>query len=104
MGLVSFIKGLFKLDPEVDFQYALRKEFNNDPKAAWLYQKAADKGHPKAKYFLARMCFEGRGVPEDRARGLKLLAESADAGYDEAIEMMAEVNAGKHWICLAGKI
>jgi TPR repeat protein len=98
MGLFSFIQNLFTPDPEVDFQYGLREDsFSGDyPKAAWLYQKAADRGHHKAKYFLALMCFEGKGVQEDRAKGLKLLTESADSGYGKAIELMAEIDAGRY--------
>ncbi len=98
MGLFNFVKDLLKPDPEVDFQYALREETisSNFQKAAWLYQKAADQGHYKAKYFLAIMYFEGRGVSENREKAFKLLTESSDAGYEKAMNLLSEVKAGRH--------
>lgn len=81
MGLYSFVKDCFKPDPEVDFQYALREETfsRNFEKAAWLYQKAADQGHYKAKYFLAVMYLEGRGVTKNINKALELLTDSSSA-------------------------
>lgn len=94
---MGFFSDLFKADPEIDFQLALREETMNGnyEKAAWLYQKAVDNNHFKAKYFLAVMYLKGRGVKIDHDRALRLLKESADAGYDKAIQLLTEVNHGK---------
>jgi TPR repeat protein len=67
----------------------------NYAKAAWLYQKAVDRGHEKAKYFLAQMYLTGRGVTEDRNRAMTLLRESANAGYEKAKKLLCEIEDGK---------
>ena len=94
---MGFFSDLFKADPEVDFQMAIKEETfkRNYDKAAWLYQKAVDNGHVKAKYFLSQMYFEGRGVNKDYNNGLRLLIESADSGYDKAKLLLADVENGK---------
>jgi TPR repeat protein len=57
MSMFKKIKRFLTPDPEIDFQLGLREETfsGNYAKAAWLYQKAIDRGHEKAKYFLAQM-------------------------------------------------
>ncbi|HEX8946823.1 MAG TPA: hypothetical protein VF829_01235 [Candidatus Paceibacterota bacterium] len=94
MSIVDKIKLWFTLDPEVDFQLALREETiaRNYKKAAWLYQKAVDGGHYKAKFFLAEMYLDGRGVDKDTDKAMKLLDESASAGYDKAKRLLRELN------------
>ena len=98
MGLYSFLKDFFKPDPEVDFQHGLREEgiSRNFAKAAWLYQKAANQGHYKAKYFLAVMYLEGRGVAKDINKAIQLLTDSSAAGYDKAVQLLSEINAKKY--------
>ena len=102
MGLFSAIKSYFTPDPEIDFQLALREETmsGNYAKAAWLYQKAVDRGHIKAKYFLAVMYLMGRGVTKDRDRGMALLRESAAAGYDKAKKLLADIESGESSLAL----
>src|SRR2546428_588135 len=97
MGIFSSIKSFLTPDPEVDFQAGLREETlsGNYAKAAWLYQKAVDRGHNKAKYFLAVMYLMGRGVTEDRDKAIALLRDSAAAGYDKATKLLAEVESGE---------
>lgn len=95
MGLYTFLRDFFTPDPEVDFQYGLREEgfSRNFEKAAWLYQKAADQGHYKAKYFLGVMYLEGRGVTKDINKAIQLLTDSSAAGYDKAVQLLSELNA-----------
>src|SRR5262249_36555542 len=78
-------------------QIALREETfsRNYERAAQLYQKAAAQGHPQAKYFLAQMFLEGRGVPKDIERAIWLLTDSSDAGYEKARMLLAEVRAAR---------
>jgi len=59
----------------------------------WLYQKAVDRGHHKAKYFLAVLYLMGRGVAEDRDKAIALLRQSADAGYEKAKTLLSDVEA-----------
>jgi hypothetical protein len=95
MGIFSAIKDFFTPDPEIDFQLGLREEIfsQNYAKAAWLYQKAIDRGHHKAKYFLAVLYLMGRGVAEDRNKAIALLRQSADAGYDKAKTLLSDIEA-----------
>ena len=97
MSIFSAIKEFLTPDPETDFQLALREETlrQNYAKAAWLYQKAIDRGHIKAKYFLAQMFLMGRGVTEDRSKAITLLRESADAGYEKAKELLSDIESGQ---------
>lgn len=97
MGIFSGLKGFLTPDPEVDFQLGLREErlSGNYAKAAWLYQKAIDRGHDKAKYFLAVLHLMGRGVAEDRSKAIALLTESAAAGYDKARQLLADIESGE---------
>ena len=97
MSILTKLKNLLTPDPEVDFQLGLREETltGNYAKAAWLYQKAVDRGNEKAKYFLAMMYLTGRGVAEDRNRAIRLLRESADAGYEKAKRLLSDIETGK---------
>ena len=90
---MGFLKDLFKADPEVDFQLALREEtFNrNLAKAAWLYSKASDKNHPKAQYYLGHMYLFGRGVPQDTSKALQLLYNSSSQGYHKADYLLSQM-------------
>jgi TPR repeat protein len=51
--------------------------------ARWL-QKASNKGHLAARWYLARLLHEGRGAPRDPGRTLKLLRQSAEGGEPRA--------------------
>ena len=97
MSIFSAIKAFLTPDPEIDFQLALHEETlgQNYAKAAWLYQKAIDRGQYKAKYFLAQMYLMGRGVSEDRHKAITLLRESADAGYEKAKELLSDIESGQ---------
>lgn len=103
MGIFAKVKKLVTPDPEIDFQLALAEEtaFNFE-KAAWLYQKAADRGHYKAKFFLAELILNGRIVPQDFEKAKALLAESSDAGYEKATELLADIQSGKYKLLRLG--
>jgi TPR repeat protein len=100
MRIFSQIKNFFTPEPEIDFQLALREETfsRNYEKAASLYQKAVDRGHSKAKYFLAIMYLDGRGVNKDISKAIELLTEASDAGYDKAKKMLSDIKTGKYVI------
>ena len=100
MGLFQKFKEFIKPDPEIDFQLALREESfsRNFEKAAWLYQKAVDQGHYKAMYFLAELYLRGRGVKQDVNKALKLLADSSNAGYDKATDLLSKIETGEYQI------
>ena len=88
-----FFKDLFKADPEVDFQMALRAETieGNHKKAAWLYGKATEQNHPKAQFFLAIMYLQGRGVNKDPQKALELITKSASQGFYKAQYLLAQM-------------
>jgi TPR repeat protein len=90
MGL---FKDLFKADPEVDFQMALRADTfeGNHKKAAWLYGKAAEQNHPKAQFFLGFMYLQGRGVNKDFQKALELTTKSASQGFYKAQYLLAQM-------------
>ena len=90
---MGFFKNLFKADPEVDFQLALKAEAieGNDRKAAWLYDKAAKQNHPKAQFFLGLMYLKGRGVNKDSQMALDLITKSASQGFYKAQYLIAQM-------------
>jgi TPR repeat protein len=90
---MGFFKNLFKADPEVDFQMALRAETfeNNFKKAAWLYGKAAEQNHFKAQFFLGYMYLKGRDVNKDSQKALELITKSASQGYYKAQYLLAQM-------------
>lgn len=90
---MGFFRDLFKMDPEVDFQMALRAETfeSNFKKAAWLYGKAAERNHPKAQFFLALMYLKGRGVSKDSQKALDLATKSASQGFYKAQYLLAQM-------------
>jgi TPR repeat protein len=90
---MNFFKSLFKLDPEVDFQMALKEEtFNgNYKKAAWLYQKAANQGHSKAQFYCGYMYLKGRGVNKDDKKAFEFLCQAADNNYYKAQYLLAQM-------------
>lgn len=91
---MGFFGDLFKADPEVDFQMALRAETieGNWKKAAWLYDKAAKQNHPKAQYFLGYMYLKGgRGINKDTERAVELITRSASQGFYKAQYLLAQM-------------
>jgi TPR repeat protein len=91
---MGFFSNLFKADPEVDFQMALRAETieGNWKKAAWLYDKAAKQNHPKAQFYLGYMYLKGgRGINKDTVRAIELITNSASQGYYTAQYLLAQM-------------
>lgn len=90
---MGFLKDLFKMDPEVDFQMGLRAETfeSNHKKAAWLYGKAAEQNHPKAQFFLSLMHLKGRGVGKDFQKAFELATKSASQGYYKGQYLLAQM-------------
>jgi hypothetical protein len=91
---MGFFKDLFKMDPEVDFQMALRAETieGNWKKAVWLYDKAAKQNHPKAQFYLGLMCLRGgRGINKDTEKALELITQSASQGFYKAQYFLAKM-------------
>lgn len=90
---MGFFKDLFKADPEVDFQMALKAGTieGNHRKAAWLYDKAARQNHPKAQFFLGIMYLQGRGVTKDTQKALELITRSASQGFFKAQYLLAQM-------------
>jgi TPR repeat protein len=90
---MGFLRNLFKMDPEVDFQMGLKAEMieGNHKKAAWLYDKAAKQNHPKAQCFLGYMYLKGRGVNKDAQKALELITKSASQGFYQAQYLLAKM-------------
>jgi TPR repeat protein len=91
---MGFFRDIFKGDPEVDFQMALRAETieGNHRKAAWLYGKAVEQNHPKAQLFLGIMYLKGgRGVNRDTQKALELITKSATQGFYRAQYFLAQM-------------
>lgn len=58
-------------------------ECDFDEARLW-FNRAAEEGHPRSKHLLAHMFWSGKGVPQDRKRARRLLAEAAAANVSEA--------------------
>lgn len=58
---------------------------------SWL-AKASDMGYLAAKLALGKNLIAGNGIPKDKSYGVKLIKESAEHGFDPAIEYMRGQN------------
>lgn len=61
--------------------------------AADWYSKAAEQGQIQAQYELAELCAEGRGVPWDVTKALKLWRRAAEQGYAKAQHKLAKAHS-----------
>ena len=61
----------------------------NQTAAIVWYQKAAAGKNPEAIFRLGSAYANGRGVPKDFSRALKLWQESAKMGHKESIQKLA---------------
>ncbi len=61
-----------------------------DQAAPWM-KKAADAGVTGAKYYYGQMLHQGRGVVQDKARGITLLQTAADEGFAAAYADLARI-------------
>lgn len=62
-----------------------------DEEAVKYYQMAADKQDPEALYALGGMYGAGEGVKKDPKKALELVRAAAEAGYDAAVNYMAQI-------------
>lgn len=68
-------------------------------RAAHWYARAACKGHPESQYDLGYMHLLGEGVAQDPEVAVRWLRSAANAGYSEAIRVLADVYAsGGHGV------
>lgn len=91
------------------------KEIKKDlPKTIELYKKASDAGIPMAKANLARLYWNGTGLPADTNKALELYKSAAKGGYNLAHRYAAQIleekdrkggpdyeSAAPHWRALA---
>lgn len=61
------------------------------PEAVQLYRKAADSGNAEAQFTYAGLMNAGRGVARDSEGARSLLRRSAEQGYPDAINALADV-------------
>jgi TPR repeat protein len=79
-------------DPEALCQSAKdHYKSGHKAKAAELFSQAVAQGHAEAQYSLGYMYYKGEGVPQDNARGLALLQQSAAQGFEPAQEVLAQI-------------
>ncbi len=63
---------------------------HNPREAEKWYKKAAEKGHPKAQYYLGKMySTDTSGVKRDDAEANKWFGKAAEQGFQEAINKLA---------------
>jgi TPR repeat protein len=56
----------------------------SDTEAAEWYQRAANRGHAEAQYFLGKMYSEGRDVAQSYAEAFEWYRKAANRGHAEA--------------------
>jgi TPR repeat protein len=61
--------------------------------AAVLYAKICDVGLNFGCGALGRLYYRGRGVPQDREKGLRMLKESCDSGADWSCNVLNKLRA-----------
>jgi TPR repeat protein len=57
------------------------------------YQKAADKGHTTAQFYLGLMYFEGIGVRQSNQKALEWLGKACDNKYNDGCKYYAKLNS-----------
>jgi len=89
---MNFFKKLFKPDPEVDYQYALREDIKgNYKKAYWLFEKAAQNGLVKAQFECGYMCLRGRGTTKNISRAFDYIQKAASEDYYKAQYLLSQM-------------
>ena len=85
-------------DSEAEFYLA--KTYDLSPgstldfeKAAALYRRSAEKGHPGSQARLASMHLFGHGVPQDRIQACMWASLVAATGYPSALELLDSVRS-----------
>lgn len=62
----------------------------DDQEAFKWFSKAAELGHPKAQYLVGLMYYFGEGIAKDEAKGIILIKQSAQNGFEQAQKIMDE--------------
>lgn len=89
---MNFFKKLFKIDPEMDYQFALREDMNgNYKKAFWLFEKAAQGGLTKAQFQCGYMCLKGRGTEKNIDKAFEFINKAAEQDYYKAQYLLSQM-------------
>jgi TPR repeat protein len=89
---MNFLKKIFKIDPEVDYQHALREDMRgNYEKAFWLFEKAAQHGLTKAQFQCGFMCLKARGTEKNISKAFELINKAASQDYYKAQYLLSQM-------------
>ena len=89
---MNFFKKIFKTDPEVDYQYALREEIKgNYKKAYWLFEKAAQNEHARAQFECGYMCLRGRGTEKNISKAYDFINKAAHQDFYKAQYLLSQM-------------
>ena len=80
------------MDPETDYQYALKEDMNGHyRKAYWLFEKAAKNGHVKAQFECGYMHLKGRGTEKNFNNAFELIYKAAYQDYYKAQYLLSQM-------------
>ena len=80
------------MDPEVDYQYALKEDMNgNHKKAYWLFEKAAQNGLVKAQFECGYMNLRGRGTEKNISKSFDYIYKAANQDYFKAQYLLSQM-------------
>jgi len=89
---MNLLKKIFKIDPEVDYQHALKEDISgNYKKAYWLFEKAAQNGLVKAQFECGYMCLRGRGTERNFDKAFNYIYKSATQDYYKAQYLLSQM-------------
>lgn len=81
----GFLDAMFQV--AIMYQHGVGTDTNLSLANTWL-EKASDKGYLAAKLALGKNLITGNGIQKDESYGYELIKESAEHGFDPAIEYM----------------
>ena len=65
-------------------------ERQDDQEAFKWFSKAAELGHAQSQYIVGLMYYFGEGIPKDESKGVQLIKQSAQNGFEEARKVIYE--------------
>lgn len=65
-------------------------ERQDDQEAFKWFSKAAELGHAQSQYIVGLMYYFGEGIPQDESKGVQLIKQSAQNGFEEARKVINE--------------
>jgi TPR repeat protein len=65
-------------------------ERQDDQEAFKWFSKAAELGHAQSQYIVGLMYYFGEGIPKDESKGVQLIKQSAQNGFEEARKVIDE--------------